>query len=210
MDALAPSGLQTGLTNHLDTPESFDDPSVYVYIMRMIDGTDAAILRILQENARTSNAEIGRQVGLATSAVFERIRKLEERGVIRGYTAIVDPKSLDAGLLAFIQARAEERVGTQATAEALARIPEVLEVHHIAGEDCAIAKVRVKDTDALAKLLREDFGKVTTLKSTRTTIVLETIKESSRIAIAEDKAEKAEKDEVSEPIPAKEMEVTRG
>lgn len=155
--------------------------------MRMIDGTDAAILRILQENARTSNAEIGRQVGLATSAVFERIRKLEEKGIIRGYTAIVDPKPLDAGLLAFVLARAEERVGTQATAEALARIPEVLEVHHIAGEDCAIAKVRVKDTDALAKLLRDDFGKVKTLRSTRTTIVLSTVKESSRIALPEER-----------------------
>lgn len=199
-------GLQTGLTNRLGNRESFDDPSVYVYIMRMIDGTDAAILRILQENARTSNAEIGRQVGLATSAVFERIRKLEERGIIRGYTAIVDPKSLDAGLLAFIQARAEERVGTQATAEALARIPEVLEVHHIAGEDCAIAKVRVKDTDALAKLLRDDFGKIKTLKSTRTTIVLSTVKESSRIPLPED----PEKSDSPEREKGKESEVVRG
>jgi Lrp/AsnC family leucine-responsive transcriptional regulator len=172
----------------------------------MIDGTDAAILRILQENARTSNAEIGRQVGLATSAVFERIRKLEERGIVRGYTAIVDPKSLDAGLLAFILARAEERVGTQATAEALARIPEVLEVHHIAGEDCAIAKVRVKDTDALAKLLRDDFGKVKTLKSTRTTIVLSTVKESSRIPLPED----PEKPDSPEKEKGKESEVVRG
>jgi len=174
--------------------------------MRMIDVTDSAILRILQENARTSNAEIGRQVGLATSAVFERIRKLEEKGIIRGYTAIVDPKPLDAGLLAFILARAEERVGTQATAEALARIPEVLEVHHVAGEDCAIAKVRVKDTDALAKLLRDDFGKVKTLKSTRTTIVLSTIKETSRIPLHEDRPEP----DSPEKEKAEESEVFRG
>jgi Lrp/AsnC family leucine-responsive transcriptional regulator len=151
----------------------------------MIDGIDGEILKLLQENARTSNAEIARRVGLATSAVFERIRKLEERGILRGYTAIVDPKALDSGLLAFVLARAEERVGALDTAQALAKIPEVLEVHHVAGEDCAIVKVRVKDTEALARLLREDFGRVTTLKSTRTTIVLETIKESSRIPIGE-------------------------
>lgn len=168
----------------------------------MIDGIDAAILRILQENARTSNAEIGRQVGLATSAVFERIRKLEEKGIVRGYTAIVDPKPLEAGLLAFVLARAEERVGAHTTAEALAKIPEVLEVHHIAGEDCAIAKVRVKDTDALAKLLRDDFGRVKTLKSTRTTIVLETIKESSKIVVRSEV-------EVEEPS-AREKEPVRG
>jgi Lrp/AsnC family leucine-responsive transcriptional regulator len=149
----------------------------------MIDATDGAILKILQQNARTSNAEIGRQVGLATSAVFERIRKLEEKGTLRGYTALVDPKALEAGLLAFVLARAEERVGALDTAQALAEIPEVLEVHHVAGEDCAIVKVRVKDPEALARLLREDFGRVTTLKSTRTTIVLETIKESSIIPV---------------------------
>jgi Lrp/AsnC family leucine-responsive transcriptional regulator len=155
----------------------------------MIDATDEAILTILQENARTSNAEIARQVGLATSAVFERVRKLEEKGILRGYTAIVDPKALDAGLLAFVLARAEERVGALGTAEELAKIPEVLEVHHVAGEDCAIVKVRVKDTEALARLLREDFGRVKTLKSTRTTIVLETIKETSRISIASSQPE---------------------
>ena len=57
-----------------------------MYKYRMIDGIDSSILKILQSNARTSNAEIARQVDLAPSAVFERIRKLEERGVIEGYT----------------------------------------------------------------------------------------------------------------------------
>ena len=66
--------------------------------MGMIDGTDAEILSILQENCRTSNAEIARQVGLAPSGVFDRIRKLEEKGVIRGYRAEIDPKALERTL----------------------------------------------------------------------------------------------------------------
>src|SRR5688500_17163704 len=69
--------------------------------LRMIDGIDAKIVTILQSDGRTSNAEIARQVNLAASAVFERVRKLEERGVIRGYHAQVDPRAIGQSLLAF-------------------------------------------------------------------------------------------------------------
>ena len=81
----------------------------------MIDVIDAKILTILQENARTSNAEIARQVDLAASAVFERIRKLEERGVIEGYTARVNANAVGLPLLAFIFVRDEERPGEEIT-----------------------------------------------------------------------------------------------
>src|SRR4029453_12727280 len=103
----------------------------------MIDVIDAKILSILQENARTSNAEIARQVDLAPSAVFERIRKLEERGVIEGYTARVNAKGVGLPPLAFIFVRDEERPGEwERTAQLVSKIPDVLEVHDVAGEDC--------------------------------------------------------------------------
>src|SRR6188474_2458254 len=108
----------------------------------MIDATDRQILDILQKDARTSNAEVARQVGLAPSAVFERIRKLEEKGVLRGFHADVDPHAAGLPLLAFVFVRSNERAGGVTTAEKLARIPEVLEVHHVAGEDCFLAKLR--------------------------------------------------------------------
>lgn len=146
--------------------------------MRMIDGIDAIITRILQDNARTSNAEIARQVGLAPSAVFERIRKLEERGAIRGFRADVDPHAVGLPLLAFVFVRSNERAGGVGTAEKLSWIPEVLEVHHVAGEDCFLVKLRAADTEALGRLLRERVGTIPTVTSTRTTIVLETVKES--------------------------------
>jgi Lrp/AsnC family transcriptional regulator, leucine-responsive regulatory protein len=147
----------------------------------MIDVTDAKILTILQENARTSNAEIARQVDLAPSAVFERIRKLEERGVIEGYTARVNPRAVGLPLLAFIFVRDEERPGDERTAQLVSEIPEVLEVHDVAGEDCLLVKVRTADTDALGKLLRDRFGRIPTIVTTRTTIVLETVKEGSQL-----------------------------
>lgn len=149
----------------------------------MIDGIDTEIVEILQKNSRTSNAEIARQVGLAPSAVFERIRKLEERGVIRGYRADIDPKALELGQLAFIFIRSSDRPGGMDTAEKLAGIPEILEVHHVAGEDCFLAKVRARDAEALGRLLRERLGRITTIASTRTTIVLETVKETNALPL---------------------------
>jgi Lrp/AsnC family leucine-responsive transcriptional regulator len=144
----------------------------------MIDETDRQILDILQKDARTSNAEVARRVGMAPSAVFERIRKLEERGVITGYTARLNPHALGLGLLAFVFVRSDEKLGAPETEARLAEIPEAQEVHHIAGEDCFLVKVRAADTESLGRLLRERFGAIETVRSTKTTIVLQTIKET--------------------------------
>jgi Lrp/AsnC family leucine-responsive transcriptional regulator len=149
----------------------------------MINELDAKILTILQKNGRTPNAEIARQVGLAPSAVFERIRKLEEKGVLQSYTARVDPHAVGLGLVAFTFVRSDDRPGGVQTAEKLAEIPEILEVHHVAGEDCFLVKIRAADTEAFGRLLREQLGKIPTITSTRTTIVLDTIKETSELPI---------------------------
>ena len=157
----------------------------------MIDGIDSKILTILQVDARTSNAEIARRVGLAPSAVFERVKKLEERGVLKSCGARLEPRALGLGLLAFVFVRSDDNSGTLDTATRLARFPEVLEVHHVAGEDCYLVKVRVADAQALGKLLREGFGAIKTLRATRTTIVLESIKETQALPLP--KPAKAEK-----------------
>ena len=134
----------------------------------MIDSTDRQILDILQRDARTSNAEIARQVGMAPSATHERLRKLEERGVITGYGVHIAPETVGLGLLAFVHVRAEEGVSATGTERALAAIPEVEELHHVAGEDCFLLKVRAPDTAALGGLLRDRIGAVPTVRSTRT------------------------------------------
>jgi len=150
----------------------------------MIDQTSLVILETLQSDARISNAEIARRVGLAPSAVFERIKKLEERGAVRGYNANIDPAAVDLGLLAFVLVRAEERGGAPRTEAALVAIPEVQEVHHVAGEDCFMLKVRARDTAALNDLLANQIGALESVRSTKTTIVLRTAKETSTIPIA--------------------------
>jgi Lrp/AsnC family leucine-responsive transcriptional regulator len=145
----------------------------------MIDEMDVRIVEILQQNARTPNAEIARQVGMAPSAILERIRKLEERGVIQGYTARINPEAYGVGLTAYVFVRADERAGAPTTADRMAEIPEVQEVHHVAGEDCFLAKVRVKNPRALGELLQKKFGAIETIRSTRSTIVLDTVKETA-------------------------------
>ncbi|MBG0778133.1 MAG: Lrp/AsnC family transcriptional regulator [Desulfovibrionaceae bacterium] len=142
-----------------------------------LDDVDRKLLGLLQENARISNADLARRVGMAPSAVLERVRKLERRGAILGYEARIDPKALDMGLTAFTFVRTEETPGSIESGELLARIPEVMEVHHTAGQDCYLLKVRVADTEALGRLLIE-FGRIETVRDTRTTIVLTTVKES--------------------------------
>lgn len=149
----------------------------------MFDSVDTEIISILQKNARISNAEIARQLTMAPSAILERIRKLEGRGVILGYEARLAPKAVGLGLLAFIFVRSEERAGAENTGKRLMEFPEVQEVHHVAGEDCYLAKVRARDPEDLARILRERFGAIPELRSTRSTIVLSTLKESALLPV---------------------------
>ncbi len=153
--------------------------SLNVVENRMIDDIDAQILTILQKDARTTNAEIARCVGLAPSAVLERMRKLEEKGIIRGYHADIDPRQLDFGLTAFVAVRTSE-CGEEPQLNA---IPEVLEVHDVAGEDSFLLKIRAKNTEHLGRLLREKIKAIPNVLGTRTTVVLQTFKESTMLPL---------------------------
>lgn len=140
-----------------------------------------------------TQVEIAKAVGLAPSAVLERLRKLEARGAIQGYAALVDPHLVDLPMLAFVAVRTaavgdeEREVG-----ERLAAIPEVLEVHYVAGEDCLLLKMRARDAEHIGELLRGRVSTVPKVKSTRTTIVLGSIKETPRLPIVVDGASEAD------------------
>ena len=144
-----------------------------------MDGIDIDILTLIQNDGRISNAEIARRVGMAPSATLDRIRKLEASGVITGYRALIDANSLGLTVTAFIFVDADETSADWSVAEHLASIPEVQEVHYIAGEDCYLTKVRAADTEALGHLVRDQIGAIEGVTSTRTSIVMTTIKETS-------------------------------
>lgn len=152
-----------------------------------LDSIDQRILNLLQDNGRISNAEVARALDMAPSAVFERIKKPETRGYVAGYEARLAPKKLDFGLLAFVFVRAEEvevTVGAK-----LAELSAVQEVHQVVGEDCYLVKLRARDTDDLARVLNREIKRIPGIVSTRTTIVLGTLKESARLPLARPLAE---------------------
>jgi Lrp/AsnC family transcriptional regulator, leucine-responsive regulatory protein len=152
----------------------------------MIDELDKQILNILQKNARTSNAEIARQIGLAPSAALDRLRKLEERGVIRGYGVHLNGQAVGLGLLAFVFVRTDDMAAENKVTRALEQVPEVLELHHVAGEDCLLVKVRAANTEALGRLLREKLGTIKGVRATRTTIALRTSKETIALPLEQE------------------------
>ncbi|MEM6702006.1 MAG: Lrp/AsnC family transcriptional regulator [Acidobacteriota bacterium] len=151
--------------------------------LRIMDKADKAIIDCLQSNARCSNAEIARSVGLAPSAVLERIRKLERNGVLHGYEARLDPEAMGLGMLAFLFVRVARCPAEPGTAAKLAAIPEVLEVHHVAGEDCFLLKVRTSSTRGLHRILTDEFNAIGGIESTKSTIVLETVKETGKLPL---------------------------
>ena len=149
----------------------------------MLDEISLNILKILQEKARIPNIEVARQVEMAPSAVLERIRKLERQGYIDGYEVRLNPERFDRRQIAFIEVRTRSVGDRPETGERLAAIPEVQEVHFVAGEDCYLIKLRVADTAELAAIIREKIAVITEVVSTRTTTVLHTYKETARIPI---------------------------
>lgn len=149
-----------------------------------MDDIDLKIVDMLQSNARIPNAEIARRVNMAPSAVLERIKKLEERRVIREYGTRLEPAAVGLGLLAFVAVKADYCAAGD-TGQMLAAIPGVLEVHNVAGDDCYLVKVRTRDTEQLGRLLSEQFRNIPAIRSTKTTIVLATVKETSSLPLPE-------------------------
>jgi len=155
----------------------------------VLDNTDLRILKLMQNNARISNADLAREVNMAPSAMLERVKKLEQKKVIKQYGAVIDPAAVDQKLLAFIFIKSKEGFAcSTGTAQELALIPEVQEVHHIAGEDCFLVKVRTSDSAGLMQLMRERLQKIAGILSTKTTIVLETVKEQQQLVIPNESA----------------------
>ncbi|SFS82293.1 Lrp/AsnC family transcriptional regulator [Sphingobacterium wenxiniae] len=148
-----------------------------------LDHIDYQILRIMQDNARTNNADIARELGMAPSAILERVKKLEQKEVILQYNAKINPQALDQKLLSFIFIKAQDIIGEQKVGLLLAEIPEVQEVHDIAGDDGYLVKVRTNDSAGLVDLMRNSLGRIDGIISTRTTIVLETVKEEQKLVI---------------------------
>ena len=149
----------------------------------VLDIIDLQILRLMQENARISNVDMAKKLEMAPSAVLERVKKLEQKKIIQHYTTRISSAAVGQKLLAFIFIRTSDGFGSSVTGVELAKIPQVQEVHNIAGEDCYLVKVRTADSAELMSLMRAEFARIPTIQSTKTTIVLETVKEEQKLMI---------------------------
>jgi Lrp/AsnC family transcriptional regulator, leucine-responsive regulatory protein len=137
-----------------------------------VEDTDREIVRLLTRDGRMSYTDLARATGLSTSAVHQRVRRLEERGVITGYNAVVSPDAVGLPLTAFISVTPLDPSAPDDAPERLADLPEIEACHSVAGEESYILKVRVATPSALEDLLTRVRSEANL--STRTTVVLST------------------------------------
>ncbi|MER7762082.1 Lrp/AsnC family transcriptional regulator [Streptomyces sp. NPDC097619] len=130
------------------------------------DATDWRILEALQRDGRASFAELARAVAMSPSAVTERVRRLEEAGVITGYTAVVDPERLGKPIMALVRLRYPHG-NYKPFHDLLDSTPEVLEAHHITGDDCFVLKVTARSMGHLEEIT----GRISGLGSVTTNVV---------------------------------------
>src|SRR5438477_7429356 len=142
-----------------------------------LDAVDRHILRLLASDGRASYQALADAVGLSRPAVMERVKRLEESRYITGYGARLDRKKVGYPVTAFVAVRYanSDYVGDEPRMRDLEKHPEVLECHHVAGEDCYVLKVAAPDLESLQGVLKDLRGSSKTQMSTRTTIVLGTV-----------------------------------
>lgn len=146
-----------------------------------MEDTDRAIVRLLSVDGRMSFTDLARATGLSTSAVHQRVRRLEERGVIRGYAAVVDPEAVGLPITAFVSVSAFDPSSLDDVPALLSDITEVEACHSVAGAESYLLKVRVTSPSALEDLLARIRGVANV--GTRTTVVLSTPYESRPPAV---------------------------
>ena len=134
-----------------------------------LDDVDVRLLEALQRDGRTAWAELGRTVGLSASATAERVRRLEEAGVITGYTCTVDPEKLGLPIAALVRLR-YPNANYRPFHQLLATTPEIVEAHHVTGEDCFVLTVRARSM----RHLEEVTGRIGGLGGVTTSVVYST------------------------------------
>jgi Lrp/AsnC family transcriptional regulator, leucine-responsive regulatory protein len=150
-----------------------------------LDSIDRRILRELQTDGRVSYTDLAPKVGLTTSPCLERVRRLERAGVIKGYTAVIEPRALGTGLLVFVELSLTY-TSPEIFADfkrAIARLPEILECHLVSGDFDYLIKARIPDMNAYRALLGELLRHLPGVRNSKTLVLMEEVKETTRIPI---------------------------
>ena len=148
-----------------------------------MDTNDIKTLGLLQDDGRASWTRLGELLGVTGPAAAERVRRLEQRGIIRGFTALIDPESVGLALTAFIAVSLEKPTHRAAFLERVQALPEIQECHHCTGDDDYLLKVRCRGVSDLDRVINTELKAVRGVLRTRTTIVMRTSKDSSALAL---------------------------
>lgn len=155
-----------------------------------LDEKDVAILALIQENSQLTAKKIAKKTNAPLTTVFAKIKRMEDKGIIRSYHAIVDANKLGVGTSAFILASVSYRskvdgapVSQRTVAEEIAKFAEVQEVHIITGDWDLLVKVRTESVDAVGKFVVDKLRLISGLEKTLTCMVFETVKETTRVSL---------------------------
>jgi Lrp/AsnC family transcriptional regulator, leucine-responsive regulatory protein len=146
-----------------------------------MDEIDLKILVCLTQQGRMTWSELGQQLNLSSPAAADRVRRLEERGIIQGYSARLNADALGCDLLAFVAITLERPEHREPFWQLVLQLPEIQECHHVAGEDDYWLKVRCRGTKDLERLISNELKRLPGVLRTRTTIVLSTVKETAMV-----------------------------
>ncbi len=151
----------------------------------LLDAIDRKVLRLVQADGRITNAALAEAVGLTPTPMLQRVRKLEQAGVIRGYVGLVDGAKVGKSTTAFVQVKLREHSSKshKRFVDEMAAVPEVLEVHHVAGEEDFLLKVVVRDIAQYESLLLGWLNRIAGIDRVTTTFVLSTRKAETAVPI---------------------------
>lgn len=154
-----------------------------------MDEIDISIISELMPQGRLTWAELAQRVGLSAPGLMDRIRRLEEKKVIQGYRALIDPQALGLNLTAFVSLSLEKPSHRTGFLKRIKQLPEVQECHHVAGDDDYLIKLRCLNTRHLDQIITMGLKSLPGVTRTRTTIVMGTEKETSELPLPESNAD---------------------
>ncbi|QRR02878.1 Lrp/AsnC family transcriptional regulator [Dyadobacter sandarakinus] len=150
-----------------------------------LDQIDRKVLEILQTNAKITNAQLSKEIGLSPAPTLERVKKLEQSGIIKSYHAQLEPEKVGLGVSTFVSISlvGHRKAVTESFVEKINAIPEVIECHHITGTGDFLLRVISKDISTYQKLMLEKINEIEEVASTQTMVILSTFKESKVLPI---------------------------
>jgi len=150
-----------------------------------VDDIDRRLLRLLQRDGRMTNVDLSRQANMSQAATHDRVRRLQQDGLIEGYTVKLNPAKLDRALLVFVEVTLD-RTSSSAFdqfAQAVLRAPEILECHMVAGGFDYLIKARVRDMQAYRRFLGETLVSLPGIRQTHTYTVMEEVKSTTDLPL---------------------------